>query len=159
VVPTTGIVAALRATKDDHEVGWLARACAITTSALAELLTERAVVGATERELATWLERRFVDLGADGVAFPSIVASGPNGAVPHHAPTDRRLEDGDLLTVDCGAEVAGYHADCTRTVVVGTGEGPGELREVHDLVARAATAGREAAGRAGVPVPLPVRLR
>jgi Xaa-Pro aminopeptidase len=158
VVPTTGIVAALRATKDDHEVGWLARACAITTSALAELLTERAVVGATERELATWLERRFVDLGADGVAFPSIVASGPNGAVPHHAPTDRRLEDGDLLTVDCGAEVAGYHADCTRTVVVGTGEGSGELREVHDLVARAATAGREAAGRA-LPVTLPVPLR
>jgi Xaa-Pro aminopeptidase len=148
VVATTGIVAALRATKDDHEVGWLARACAITTSALAELLTDRAVVGATERELATWLERRFVDLGADGVAFPSIVASGPNGAVPHHAPTDRPLEDGDLLTVDCGAEVAGYHADCTRTVAVGAGEVPGQLLEVHDLVAQAAAAGRAAAGRA-----------
>jgi Xaa-Pro aminopeptidase len=148
VVATTGLVAALRATKDDHEVAWLARACAITTSALAELLAERAVVGATERELATWLERRFVDLGADGVAFGSIVAGGPNGAVPHHAPTDRPLEDGDLLTVDCGAEVAGYHADCTRTVAVGTGEVAEELSGVHDLVARAATSGRAAAARA-----------
>jgi Xaa-Pro aminopeptidase len=149
VVATTGIVAALRATKDAHEVRWLERACAITTSALAELLTERAVVGATERELATWLERRFVDLGADGVAFPSIVAGGPNGAVPHHAPTDRPLDDGDLLTVDCGAEVAGYHADCTRTVAVGRGDVSGELTEVHDLVARAAAAGRAAAERGG----------
>lgn len=148
VVATTGIVASLRAAKDEHEVAWLARACAITTSALHELLAERALVGATERDLATWLERRFVDLGADGVAFPSIVAGGANGAVPHHAPTDRPLADGDLLTVDCGAEVVGYNADCTRTVAIGGGAVPGRLLETHDLVARAAEVGRATAGQA-----------
>ena len=66
--------------------------------------------------LATWLERRFVDLGADGVAFPSIVAAGPNGARPAPRADRPAPRDGDLLTVDCGAEVGGYHADCTRTV-------------------------------------------
>ncbi|MEX0834520.1 MAG: M24 family metallopeptidase, partial [Nitriliruptor sp.] len=143
VVATTGLVAALRAVKDDHEVDLLARACAITTSALEELCAVRVTAGATERELAVWLERRFLDLGADGVAFPSIVAGGPNGAVPHHAPTDRPLVPGDLLTVDCGALVGGYHADCTRTVAVGVPRG--ELVEVHAVVARAQEAGRAAA--------------
>jgi Xaa-Pro aminopeptidase len=149
VVATTGVVEGLRVTKDDREVALLTRACAITTAALEELLAERAVVGATERDLATWLERRFVDLGADAVGFPSIVACGPNGAVPHHAPTGRPLAEGDLLTVDCGAAVAGYHADCTRTVAVGAAVGAAavapELVAVHGLVARAAAAGRAAA--------------
>ncbi len=143
VVASTGLVAALRVVKDDHEIELLARACAITTSALEELFADRVAAGATERELAVWLERRFIDLGADGVAFPSIVAGGPNGAVPHHAPTDRPLRPGELVTVDCGALVAGYHADCTRTVAVGAPRG--DLVEVHDLVARAQEAGRAAA--------------
>jgi Xaa-Pro aminopeptidase len=143
VVATRGLVEVLRAVKDDHEVARLARACEITTRAMTELFVDRAVVGASERELAVWLERRFVDLGADGVAFPSIVASGPNGAIPHHAPGGRRLEDGDLLTVDAGALVGGYHADCTRTVVVGSDHG--QLADVHALVERAQAAGRAAA--------------
>ncbi|MEX1177163.1 MAG: Xaa-Pro peptidase family protein [Nitriliruptor sp.] len=143
VVATTGLVAALRAVKDDHELDLLARACAITTAALEELIAERVAPGASEHDLAVWLERRFVDLGADGVAFPSIVASGPNGAVPHHAPTRRELVDGDLVTIDCGALLGGYHADCTRTVAVGAAGG--ELVEVHALVERAQAAGRTAA--------------
>jgi Xaa-Pro aminopeptidase len=147
VVATSDLVEVLRAVKDDHEIALLDRACRITTAALTELLTDRLVPGATERDLAVWLERRFVDLGADGVAFPSIVASGPNGAVPHHAPTDRAVVRGDLVTVDCGAQVGGYHADCTRTVAVGpdTGAVAGVLVEVHAVVAAAQAAGRLAA--------------
>lgn len=143
LVPTGGLVEALRTVKDDHEVALLAEACAITVAALDELVRTHLRPGVTERALAVALERRFVDLGADGVAFPSIVAAGPNGAVPHHTPTDRPIADGELVTVDCGALVGGYHADCTRTVAVG--EVAGELAEVHALVGRAQEAGRRAA--------------
>ncbi len=143
VVATSGLVEALRVVKDDHELALLARACRITTDALEELAAERLLAGASERDLAVWLERRFLDLGADGVAFPSIIAAGPNGAVPHHAPTDRPIGDGELVTIDCGALVGGYHADCTRTYAVG--RPPAPLSEVHDLVVAAQAAGRAAA--------------
>ena len=143
IVPTTGLVASLRAVKDATEIALLARACSITQDALEWLFVEVVAAGRTERELARRLERRFVDEGADGVAFPSIVAGGPNSAAPHHEPTGRPLAPGDLLTVDCGALVAGYHADHTRTVAIGHLDD--RLREVHALVVRAQAAGREAA--------------
>jgi Xaa-Pro aminopeptidase len=147
VTPTSGLLTQHRAVKDAAELARLERACAITVDALDWLLREVVAPGRTERELATALERRFVDLGADAVAFPSIVASGPNGAIPHHAPTGRRLAAGELVTVDCGALVDGYHADCTRTVAVGdaVGDGVGELVAVHAVVAEAQAAGRAAA--------------
>ena len=69
--------------------------------------------------LASLLDYRMAELGADGPAFDTIVASGPNGAIPHHAPTDRPLRRGDLVTMDFGALYEGYHADMTRTVAVG----------------------------------------
>jgi Xaa-Pro aminopeptidase len=144
VVATEGWVEALRQVKDDAEVAALAAACELTTTALAWLLVSRVRPGVTERELARTLEQRFVELGAEGVAFPSIVAAGPNGASPHHEPTDRPIVAGELVTIDCGARVDGYHADCTRTVAVGAPPAP-ELIEVHDLVRRAQAAGRAAA--------------
>jgi len=143
VRPTHGQVERLREVKDAAELARLARACQVTVDALAWLFDEVATVGRTERELATLLERRFVDLGADAVAFPSIVASGPNAAVPHHAPTDRPLRPGDLLTVDCGALVDGYHADCTRTVAIGHLDD--HLAAVYAEVEAAQAAGRAAA--------------
>jgi Xaa-Pro aminopeptidase len=147
VTPTSGLLTGFRVVKSEAELARLERACAVTVDALGWLLHEVVAPGRTERELATALERRFVDLGADGVAFPSIVASGPNGAVPHHAPTGRRLAAGELVTIDCGALVDGYHADCTRTVVVGDalGDGVGELVAVHAVVAEAQASGRAAA--------------
>ena len=141
------LVEGLRLVKEPSEVERIAEACDITQRCLAWLFDEVVSVGRTERELATLLERRFVDSGADGVAFPSIVASGPNSAIPHHEPTDRRLEAGDLLTVDCGALVDGYHADHTRTVAIGHLDD--RLAEVHRLVQVAQAAGR-AAVSAGV---------
>jgi Xaa-Pro aminopeptidase len=143
LVATTGLVGTSRLVKDATEIAALDEACRITVVALEELFADRVRVGGSERELATWLERRFVDLGADGVAFPSIVASGPNAAVPHHEPGTRTLAAGDVLTVDCGALVAGYHADVTRTVALGHLDD--RLTDVHGLVERAQAAGRAAA--------------
>ena len=139
IVGAGRVVEALRLVKEASEIERLAEACAITQRSLAWLFDEVVAVGRTERELATLLERRFVDAGADGVAFPSIVASGPNSAIPHHEPTDRRLQAGDLLTIDCGALVDGYHADHTRTVAVGHLDD--QLTEVHRVVEAAQAAG------------------
>lgn len=147
VVATTGVVARAREVKDDAELARLQEACALTVAALAWLVEERLAIGVREVELATLLERRFVDLGADGVAFPSIVASGPNGAVPHHEAGQRQMAAGDLVTIDCGALVDGYHADCTRTFAVGAPDP--QLAEVYEVVRTAQAAGA-AAVRAGV---------
>jgi Xaa-Pro aminopeptidase len=147
VRPTSGLVEQARCVKDAAELARLTRACQLTVDALAWLLHDVVREGRTERELAVMLERRFLDLGADGVAFPSIVAAGPNGAIPHHAPTDRPLAAGQLVTVDCGAMVDGYHADCTRTVAVG--DVPDELAVIHAVVREAQAAGRAAAVAGG----------
>jgi Xaa-Pro aminopeptidase len=132
----------LRMVKDETEIALLRRACAITDAAFADLLALIAP-GRTERELAIALERAMTDHGADGLAFDTIVASGPNGAIPHHVPGDRRIQPGDLITIDCGAKSGGYHADMTRTVAVG--EPDSWQREIYDLVAAAQLAGVEAA--------------
>jgi Xaa-Pro aminopeptidase len=142
MMPLGHLVEGLRMIKDDTEIELLARACAITAEAFAAVLPE---VGPdrTERDLAVLLERAMIDLGADGVAFDTIVASGPNGAIPHHSPGDRAFRPGDLITIDCGAQVGGYHADMTRTVALG--EPAAWQREIYDLVAAAQLAGIRAA--------------
>src|SRR5207253_1358454 len=96
-----------------------------------ELITER------------FIEARLADLGAERPAFATIVASGPNGAIPHHAPTDRPMRRGDLITMDFGALYGGYHADMTRTVALG--EPAGWQREIYELVAVAQRSGLDAA--------------
>ncbi len=143
LVATQGLVEPLRAVKDDAEVARLERACAVTVEALGWLLDTVVAVGVSELDLARALEARFVALGAEAAAFPTIVASGPHGAAPHHAPTARPLTRGDPLTVDCGARVDGYHADCTRTVAIGHLDDP--LAQVHAIVEQAQAAGRAAA--------------
>ncbi|RKS77768.1 Xaa-Pro aminopeptidase [Motilibacter peucedani] len=137
--PLGRAVEGLRTTKDDEELALLRTACELTDAALDEL-RDGVRVGATERELARRLETRFHELGADGAAFETIVAGGPNSAVPHHVPTDRPLEAGDLLKVDCGARYRGYCADTTRTWVVGAPPADWQ-RELHALVAAAQRAG------------------
>ena len=147
---TSGLVAALRATKDAGEVARLRSACAITAATLAELVAEGLRPGAEERAVALAVERAFHDRGADGVAFPTIVASGINGASPHHVAGERALAEGDLVTIDCGAEVDGYRADMTRTLPVGdVSHVAARLREVHAVVEAANAAGRDAARLGG----------
>jgi Xaa-Pro aminopeptidase len=136
------VVEEIRMVKDKSEIELLARACAITSEAFALVIGEIRA-GRTEREFAVLLERAMVDLGADGLAFDSIVASGVNGAIPHHSPGERPFADGDLITIDCGARYAGYHADMTRTVALG--EPAGWQREIYELVAAAQRAGVAAA--------------
>ncbi|MDQ3931319.1 MAG: aminopeptidase P family protein [Actinomycetota bacterium] len=148
VRPEGGHVEALRAVKDAHELGALRAACAITVTAFNHVV-ETLLPGISERAVAATLDRTMSDLGAEAPAFETIVASGPNSAVPHHRPTRRQLCRGDLVKFDFGARYAGYHADMSRTVALGD---PGEeLRNVHDLVRRAQAAGVVAA-LAGAPV-------
>lgn len=133
----------LRAEKDDTEIEALRQACDISSRALEDLYTAGGFTGRTEKAIARDLEWRMFAHGADGIAFETIVASGPNSAVPHHRPTDRPVQQGDFLKIDFGAVYRGYHADCTRTSVVGT-EPADWQREIYDIVAASQRAGREA---------------
>jgi Xaa-Pro aminopeptidase len=128
----------LRMVKDAAELEKLAVACQLTDAAFAEVLP-RIAPGMSERMLATLLDHAMALLGAERPAFDTIVASGPNGAIPHHAPAGRELARGDLVTMDFGALYDGYHADMTRTVAVGSVAG--WQRDIYDLVQRAQQAG------------------
>ena len=118
LVPFGHGVEDLRMVKDATELELLATACRITAQAFADVLP-RIRPGLSERALAGELDHRMAELGAERPAFDTIVASGPNGAIPHHAPAGRPLRRGDLITMDFGACYAGYHADMTRTVALG----------------------------------------
>ena len=148
LVPTGRLVESLREVKDEVEIAALRSACDISTRAL-EALLEGPLVGRTEREVARDLENRMFDLGAEAIAFETILASGANTAIPHHSPTSRVLGDGELLKIDFGARVDGYHADCTRTVVLGHADD--WQREIHEAVRQSQAAGLETF-RDGVPV-------
>ena len=118
LVATEGLVEALRIVKDDGEVARIEAAAHIADAALAEvrpLLLE----GPTESEFGLALDTAIRRLGAEGTSFETIVASGPNGAKPHHRPGGRHIAEGDLVVVDFGALVDGYCSDMTRTLMVG----------------------------------------
>ena len=142
LIATGHLVEELRTVKDEEELALLREACAISSRALGETFGTLAP-GQTEREVARRLEATMLELGAGGIAFETIVATGPNSAVPHHRPTDREIERGDLLKIDFGARYGGYHADCTRTVVIGR-EPADWQREIYDIVRLAQRAGRHA---------------
>ena len=118
IVATTGFVEALRRSKDVAELARMELAAAIADAALAERRSSL-LDGLTESEFALALVSAMRRLGASGTSFETIVASGPNGAMPHARPTDRRLQDGDLVVLDFGCIVDGYCSDMTRTVAIG----------------------------------------
>jgi Xaa-Pro aminopeptidase len=143
LVRTPGLVQQLRVVKDDTEVAALRAACAAADAALADLIAEGGLVpGRTERDVALDLEARMRAHGAEGPGFETIVAAGANSAVPHHRPTGAVLARGDLVKMDFGALVDGYHSDMTRTVVLG--RAADWQRELYGLVAAAQAAGRAA---------------
>lgn len=142
LVDLGGAVEQLRFVKDEEEISCLRIAAEIADQALGELL-ESILVGRTERHLALELERRLVDHGAEGPAFPTSVATGPNAGSPAHTPTDRRVEEGDFLTVCLGASYHGYRCEVGRTFVIGTAPADWQV-ELYDLVFAAQRAGREA---------------
>ena len=132
----------LRAVKDEEEIGYLRVAGEIADQALGELL-ESILVGRSERHLAMELERRMVDHGADGSAFPARVGAGEHSGLAAHVPGDRRVEDGEFLTVALGACYRGYRAALTRTFVIGLS--PAEWQaDLHRQVFAAQRAAREA---------------
>jgi Xaa-Pro dipeptidase len=141
LVPVGGEVERQRWVKEADELAALDRAQAATDDAF-DAIVGRLRAGVTERELAFELEAEMRRAGAERSAFDTIVAFGQNAAEPHHEPTGRPLSLGDVVKMDFGALVDGYHADMTRTVAFG--EPPGELRDVHDLVRTAQQAGIEA---------------
>ncbi|MEV5980576.1 aminopeptidase P family protein [Streptomyces sp. NPDC052114] len=132
----------LRFVKDEEEISCLRIGAEIVDQALGELL-ESILVGRTERHLALELERRLVDHGADGPAFATSVGTGPNSGKGGHRPSDRRVEEGDFLSVCLGASYRGYRCEIGRTFVIGTTPADWQI-ELYDLVFAAQRAGREA---------------
>ena len=129
--PTTDLVEALRERKDEQEIARIREAVDAGEHALG-LTLEQVRVGMTEMEIAGVLEAALRQSGSDGFPFPSIVASGPNAALPHARPTSRRLAPGDFLLIDFGARVGGYCSDITRTFVAR--RATDEQREIHEVV-------------------------
>ena len=147
LVPAGGLVERLREVKDEAEVTAMAEAAKLGDSVY-EYLVERGLVGRTEREVAVDLEREMRLRGARDPSFPSIVAAGANGALPHAEPRDVEIPRDTLVVLDLGCVVDSMCSDCTRTVA--TGEPSSEALEVYELVRRAQAAALEAA-RVGIP--------
>ena len=117
-VETDGFVKKMRAVKDERELSAMRAAQSITDAAF-EYIVGFMKEGMTELEVKRELEETMRRLGAEGRAFDSIVASGPNGAAPHSIAGERRLQAGDMVVMDFGARKGGYCSDMTRTVCIG----------------------------------------
>ncbi|MBA3760265.1 MAG: aminopeptidase P family protein [Gemmatimonadales bacterium] len=132
VAPTTDLVERLRAMKSPEEVAAIRSAAGLAQDALAEVLPGIRV-GQTEVEIGALLEGALRRRGSEWHPFPTIVASGARSALPHARTSQKAVAAGDLLLLDFGAQVDGYCADLTRTVVVGA-RADDRQRTVHELV-------------------------
>lgn len=112
------VVNQLRMVKDEAEIELIARAEAIGDEAFNHIINF-IEVGMTEKQVALELECAMKEIGADGLSFDTIVASGTNSSMPHAVPTDKVIEDGDFVTMDFGCVYKGYCSDMTRTVHMG----------------------------------------
>jgi Xaa-Pro aminopeptidase len=146
---TEGLVAELRAVKDEEELNGIRQAQAISDQAFAQLLT---IVqpGKTERDIAWAFEQIIHDLGAEGVAFPTIVASGVNSALPHYRAAERVIGENEIVLIDFGVRFKGYNSDCTRTLFTGDPNRDPKFVRVYNIVAEAVSAA-EAGIKAGLP--------
>lgn len=144
--PADGFLSSLRAVKDEQELEAIRHAIAVTERGLQRTL-ETIRIGQTEREIAATLQMNLLTEGADTMAFGPHVVSGPRSAEPHAGPSDRAIQRGDVIIIDCGATVAHYSGDITRCAAVEPV--PWEVEAIHDLCVAANAAGR-AAARPGV---------
>ena len=131
LVPAGGLVEDLRAVKEEAEQRSIREAADLADD-IYEYLCSRGLVGRTEREVALDLEHEMRERGAEDPSFPSIIASGAHGALPHADPRPERIAENTLVIVDMGCIVDGYCSDCTRTFA--TGELSDEAGEVYELV-------------------------
>lgn len=133
-----GVAEALREVKEPEELESI-RAAAVLADTAFERLVHDGLIGRTERELAVALEYDMRERGADGEAFPTIIAAGAHAALPHARPREVEVHRGDLVVIDWGAQLDGYRSDCTRTVAAGqVGD---DQRALHELVLSAQLAG------------------
>jgi Xaa-Pro aminopeptidase len=135
----------LRAVKEEWEIDRMRKAARIAGDAVLAVL-DSVRPGVQERDIAIELEFKMRRLGADGIAFPSIIASGENSALPHAAPGSRRIREHDVIVMDYGAVVEGYRSD--ETITVSVGKPPDEfqkayaaVREAHDAAMRTIRSG------------------
>lgn len=126
------LVAQLREFKEPDEIETLQRAVDVGDAAFAHV-AERMEPGWTEKQVAWEIEKHARENGADFMSFPSIVAAGPHGAMPHAQPTDYAIQAGDPVVIDMGVIVDGYCSDLTRTVVCG-GKPSAKFLQVYDIV-------------------------
>lgn len=128
------LINSLRAVKSQYEIGLIKTAQQITDKAFSYIL-ERIDIGRTEKEIALDLEFFIRKNGSDGIAFDFVTVSGKNSSLPHGAPSDKKLENGDFLTMDFGARVGGYRSDMTRTVALSSVSE--KQKSVYDTVLKA----------------------
>ena len=119
LVPSEGLVEDLRMIKEPREIEAIEKSLALSESVFETIMVSLSV-GVSEKELAWTLEKGLREAGAHSVAFPPIVASGPNAALPHAIPTDRTIKEGEPILFDWGARLEGYCSDISRTVVLGS---------------------------------------
>jgi len=134
LIPTEGLVESLRAVKEEEELSFLMRAAEMADNAL-DYIAQKIRPGMSEKEAAWDLEKFLREKGSETVSFDIIVASGPNGALPHAKPTERSISPGEPVVVDLGARVEGYCSDLSRTLCLGPRSGT--LAEVYSLVLQA----------------------
>ena len=131
LVATEGIVEAARAVKDPYEIAVI-REAARRLSDVAAAMVADVRAGRSEREVAASINQRLITAGFERPAFETIVASGPNSALPHARPTERKLTEGDLVVLDFGGVYDSYCVDLTRTVALGRASA--RIRAVHAAV-------------------------
>jgi Xaa-Pro aminopeptidase len=131
LVPTDGIVEGLRAIKEPDELEALQRAVDLGDAAF-QHVAAHIQPGWTEKQVAWEIEKYAREHGAEGLSFPTIVAAGPWGAMPHAQPRDHVIKDGDGVVIDMGVNLDGYMSDLTRTVVVGKADD--EFKKIYDIV-------------------------
>ena len=131
LVPAPGLAENQRIVKDNEELELLQLAIDAADRAM-DLVCPAITPGMTEREVAWKMETAMRDAGADSISFDTIVAAGPNGAMPHHQPTDYVIKHGDPIVIDMGAKVGGYCSDLSRSIAVG--EPDETFRKIYDIV-------------------------
>jgi len=130
-LPLDGAPEKARRIKDEKELKCIGEACDISCRAFEKLLPQ-IKPGMTEKQLQLILDYTMLELGGDSLAFNTIVASGVNGSLPHAIPSDKKLEKGEMITMDFGAKKGGYCADMTRTVALG--QPSTEMKKIYDTV-------------------------
>jgi len=131
MVETENIIEKQRMIKDEEEIRNIKKACEITDKCFKYLLTY-IKEGMTEKEIALEIEMFFKKNGAEGIAFDTIVASGPNSSIPHWKPSDRKIQMADPILIDMGCKYNGYCSDMTRTIFMGCILE--EIKPIYDLV-------------------------